>query len=88
VSSPKTVTLQGQRFGSFAVHPAPVATFRNRYRLGTMPLQKRSLSDRAMLIGLAPILALIYFGCLIHLSYLYARMLIGDFGLPRRARGI
>jgi hypothetical protein len=52
-----------------------------------MPLQKRSLGDRAMLIGLAPILALIYLGCLIHLSYLYARMLIGNFGPSPDARG-
>jgi uncharacterized membrane protein len=44
-----------------------------------MSLQQRSSTEKGLFIGLAPLLAVIYIGCLIHLGYLYARMLPSHF---------
>src|ERR1700712_1498659 len=39
-----------------------------------MQLHRRHFSDWAWFIGFAPVLSVIYIGCLIHLAWLFARL--------------
>lgn len=46
-----------------------------------MSSQSRHLRDQAIFVSLAPVLVVIYLGCLVHLGFLYLKMLLSGSSL-------